>query len=274
MVLSFAFFSCASNSKDSKQVAAADSYNEDDQIAEPASAEEKETLIERPKEKSTLSSTMKDIFTFGNKNNFIRADVATVFTSTFTGSIKQQNAKVLVHTKEELAGFGSQYMTAYYIVMLDQENREKLQKAYDLYLQDFDSKRLNRTSKKTYKQYGKINTTLYWGTLESSTPNHGTGAMNVGYEFKNNSPYFVITNLQPFENEHYKVVGDSTSRESMCLKYYFTKAQMRDLLERISTTKINEALTEYFNLYGLNQGVVEGDDYLNEEEDYVEEIEE
>ena len=53
-------------------------------------------------------------------------------------------------------------------------------------------------------------------------------AQAVSYEFQNKSPYFTIT-IFPVHNNHYDIVGDSTSKESLSLKYFFTKSQALQL---------------------------------------------
>lgn len=196
---------------------------------------QKESLIDYNK------NVIKDLFTFGNKDKFIKPDVTSVFTNTITGSIKQQESTIHIRIKDGLAGFGSTYMSAYYIILMNPESRKKLESAYNNYLYDFSNKKLNRKGSKIYKKYGSMNITLNWGTLKSTTPNNGTGEALLGYEFKKNSPYFTIT-CYPLENKYYDIVGDTTSKESMMLKYYFTKAQVKELLSMITDEKINSAL--------------------------------
>ena len=92
------------------------------------------------------------------------------------------------------------------------------------------------------KAYGKIKYRLDWGSISSSTPNHGEGEGTLGYEFVKGSPYFTISNY-PFENDYYKVAGDATSRESMQIRYYFTKAQAKQLVERTELDYIRNILS-------------------------------
>ena len=66
----------------------------------------------------------------------------------------------------------------------------------------------------------------------------------IGYEFINNSPYFSIT-MYPMHNNHWDVVGDATSIESMSLKYYFTKAQALQFINYLEEDNITKLLYGY-----------------------------
>lgn len=275
LLSSLLLFSCAS-SKNIEDVQL-DSYAGENE-EEPVKIESKKTSTtntksnSKTKKKKTFSEGVKDFFTFGNKNDFVKTDSSSVFTTTATGSIKLQDSQIFISTKEDLAGFGSAYMAAYYIVLMDTDSRAKLAKAFDSYLSDFDNKRLNRKDTKSFKKYGTFKTTLNWGPLEATTPNHGSGTAYLGYEFKKNSPYFVLSNYA-YYNDYYDVAGDSTTRESMNLKYYFTKAQMKELLSMIDEEVIANALFEDSSS-SMEDAYSDTDEYLSPESEDTETIEE
>ena len=79
--------------------------------------------------------------------------------------------------------------------------------------------------------------------------------MYYGYSFENKSPYFTISSF-PVVNEYYTQAGEATSRESINVKYYFTKAQAKALIDMLSDEKIAGYL-------GLNKSFVpeEADEY-------------
>lgn len=266
IISTLTLFSCSSN-KDMQPISE-DSYDliESDMIASPEDSEieTKKAKSSTPKQvqnndtslKTYYEEGLKDLITFGNKDKFIRSDVSSVFSTTVTGSIKQQKSTIYISTKDELAGFGSSYMAAYYILLMNADSRKKLSNAKDMYLSDFNNKKLARKNRKSFKIYGSIDVTLNWGAIQSSTPSFGSGSASLGYEFVKNSPYFVITCF-PLYNEYYDIVGESTSRESMMIKYYFTKAQLNELVDMISEDKIAA------QLYGVLDFVedVESDEY-------------
>lgn len=250
------FTSCQSAKKASK--ASADDYDSDSnsgtQITkkESGSEESNDPYGIQKKKKNPI----QDFFTFGNKDDYIRYDTTTVFAKELTGRLNEKDADIYLRTDDFMAGFGSYYLASYYIVQFDDANKEILAKAVENYLDDFENKRLNRKGKKTEKTYGKINYRLDWGPISSSTPNHGKGTGYLGYEFVKGSPYFTISNY-PFENEYYKVAGDATTRESQTLKYFFTKAQARQLVERTQNEYIKKVLS------GTNElpAATEADEY-------------
>ncbi len=237
------FISCNST----KEVQnAPDEYADLEQEKLQAINVEKKENNSSPSKKVSATSNKKkknffqELFTFGNADEFLKYDETTVFAKELVG-MKEKNAVIIARYDDGMAGFGSYINAAYFYVQFDDVNREVLANAAEKYFSDFENKKLNRKGKHTDRTYGKINYRLNWGTISSSTPNYGFGDGYVGYEFVKNSPYFTISNF-PFPNIYYERAGDATTRESPPVKYYFTKAQLRNLLEMISEDKIMENL--------------------------------
>ncbi|MCR5187590.1 MAG: hypothetical protein K6C97_01550 [Treponema sp.] len=266
------FNSCASNKKEAVQP---DSLTEDEEISS-ISAPQKDTNQNSDKSRYNIKgekrTTLEKIFTYGNKNDFVTGDITSIFTHGVGLGVYQQKATIMINPEKGTAGFGSIYLASYYILQYNPENYEKLSAAYEKYLEDFENKKLDRKGKNTYKQYGYMNVHLDWGTIKSSTPNNGEGRAYIGYEFVKKSPYFTIT-IYPVSNAYYEVAEGSVSRESMQLKYAFTKSQMKDILNYTS----EEAVTEFMIKYAEENILPEenGDGYNSEgsddsEEDYTE----
>lgn len=207
------------------------------------------------------------LFKYGNVGDYIQVDNSSVFTPNVLGALKQKKATVVIYPKQELAGFGSPYLAAYYYLFMNETSRNNLRKAVDNYFSDFENKRLLRDGKNTDKIYGKTDVNLRWGTLSNSTPNNGDAVMNLGYVFKKGSPYFSIT-IYPTFNK-YSEVTSAVDRESMMLTYYFTKAQISEILSMLD----EDMITEQFNIYKndnvfTNEDVDsydDSDDYSSEE---------
>lgn len=186
---------------------------------------------------------LKNTFSFGNSDGYIRYDFTTVFTKELNG-LQERNATVVLRTDNLMAGFGSYNMAAYYYIQLDKENRTKLANAAEAYFSDFENKKLQRNGKNTYRAYGKIQYMLNWGVVSSSTPNNGIGDGFCGYQFIKGSPYFIISNF-PIRNDYYEKAGDVVVRESPSIKYYFTRSQIRQLIKALSENTIDEKISEY-----------------------------
>ena len=187
-------------------------------------------------------NAIEEFLTFGNKDDYIVFDQTTVFTKEITG-MTEKNAKVVIRYDNHMAGFGSYNSAGYYYLQFDQDSRAALAKAAQAYFSDFENKRLQRKGKKTERAYGKIRYMLNWGAISSATPNNGTGEGYLGYEFVKNSPYFTIFNYD-FKNDYYDRAGDATTRKSPFVKYYFTRAQLKNLVEFLSEENITKQIIE------------------------------
>ena len=240
-----------------KQVqTAADSYISDDDIVVSPNASKQASsdaagkaaapVVSNPNKKGGLS----DLLSFGNKDDYIFYDQTTVFTKEISG-LTEKKASVVIRYDNQMAGFGSYNSAAFYFLQFDKENRAVLARAAEAYFSDFENKRLQRKGRHTDRAYGKIQYMLNWGTISSSTPNNGTGEGYVGYEFVKGAPYFTIYNYE-FENDYYAKAGDATTKHSNFVKYYFTKSQLRQLVNLLSEDNINAQLLANSGNFILN----------------------
>lgn len=186
----------------------------------------------------------KPFISYGNKGDYTDLGETTCFSKNSFGVLGQKDGSLVLYTKDNTAGLGHTYQGIYYFVLFDEAARAKITKAYNQYLSDFENKKLDRKGKKTYKAYGSTTATLRWGTLSNSTPNYGSGAANIGYEFEGGSPYFTIT-VYPVYNKHFDDAGESVLRESFLYHVFFTKAQGKELIDALSPETLNPILNEY-----------------------------
>lgn len=245
-VFAAVFISCGST----KEIQSApDTYISEEDVTAPVieDAEKTEKVTTPSTTSKKKKSAIEDFFSFGNKDEYIFYDQTTVFTKEVSG-MTEKNAPVVVRYGDHMAGFGSWNSALYYYMVFDKDNRATLAKAIEAYFSDFDNKKLIRKGKKTDKEYGKIKYRLSWGTLSSSTPNYGFGEGYCGYEFVKGAPYFTIFNYS-IKNDYYERAGEATTKQSNFVKYYFTKSQLRNLLNVLSEDKITEEIlandTEY-----------------------------
>lgn len=244
-VFAAVFISCGST----KEIQSApDTYISEEDVTAPVvedSDNAEKIAAPAPTQKGTpkkKESALADFLKFGNKDEYIFYDQTSVFTKEVTG-MTEKNAPVVVRYGDHMAGFGSYNSGMYYYMVFDKENRAKLAKAVDAYFSDFENKRLKRKGKKTDKEYGKINYRLSWGVISSSTPNYGFGEGYCGYEFIKGKPYFTIFNYN-IKNDYYERAGEATNKHSNFVKYYFTKSQLRQLLNSLSEDTITEQVLE------------------------------
>ena len=240
-----------------KQVqAAGDTYVSDDEIVMEAIPSKTESSAKADTSATPVAvntkkkSGLEGLLSFGNKDNYIFYDESTVFTKEISG-MTEKKATMVIRYDNTKAGFGSYNSAAFYYLQFDKENRAVLARAAESYFSDFENKRLQRKGRHTDRSYGKIKYMLNWGLVSSSTPSNGTGEGYLGYEFVKGSPYFTIYNYE-FENDYYKIAGDATSKKSSFVKYYFTKSQLRQLVNLLSEDSINAALLENNGNFILN----------------------
>lgn len=235
-----------------------DSYINEDEIT-PALEENAESSTGTKKTNAgrKKKNAIEDFFTLGNKDDYIIYDDTTVFSKELSG-MKEKKAKMVIRYDNHMAGFGSFNSGVFYYVQFDAENRKKFANAVNKYFDDFENKRLQRNGRHTERTYGKISYMINWGQISSLTPANGTGEGYCGYEFEKGSPYFTISNF-PFKNDYYERAGDATSRESPSLKYYFTRSQLKKLLELMSEETIAKQIAE--NDFDYSTIPTEADEY-------------
>ena len=72
--------------------------------------------------------------------------------------------------------------------------------------------------------------------------NYGDAKFHVGYEFKKNSPYFciIVKDCKNIATD----LGSNVAEKSVEVQLYFTKAEARQLLEKIGRERVKQELQE------------------------------
>lgn len=252
-------FFMLSSCQSTKEEISSDSYYQTTKIEVSTETESTDENIENQEETEVVntasknfvsqdskaqSTWAKNLLTFGNKNDYIlMEDTSKAIVKGLTG-LTESDISFLLRVDSNLAGFGCSIMGVYFITQFDEVAREKIAKAAQQYFDDFESKRLVNKKSVAKNAYGSINYKLNWGTFKSSTPNNGTGTGYLGYEFVNKQPYFIIWNYA-FPNDYYEIAQDSTTRESAPVKFYFTRNQLKKLVDTLS----EENLQNYYFSY-------------------------
>lgn len=207
-----------------------------------------------------------------SKDKFFEFDSSTIFTSGATGGIKQRDTVIVLNPDNQMAGFGSTYLLAYYYVLMNSEARKSFSEAVKKYHSDFANKKLKRKENQTFKTYGKIPVRIEWGSFKNSVKNYANTYAYLGYSFYKKSPYFTIT-IYPKDNENLpmSLSSDYEIETSLSLKYSMTKAQSMALADFVSDEVVQPLLLQYAaavnNIYGNNTAA---DDYSDSEEYYEE----
>lgn len=248
-----------SSCQSTKEEVSSDSYNQNTKIEVSNETEITEENTESSETSETTDETLKtftsqdskaqntwakNLLTLGNKNDYIlMEDTSKAIVRDFAG-LKESDLNFLLRVDSNLAGFGCSIMGAYFIAQFDDVARARIAKAAQQYFDDFENKKLSNKKNVAKNAYGSINYKLNWGTFKSSTPNNGTGPAYLGYEFVKKQPYFIIWSY-PLPNDYYEIAKDSTTRESSSVKFYFTRNQLKKLVEILS----EENLENYYFSY-------------------------
>ena len=139
----------------------------------------------------------------------------------------------------------------------DQANRAAFIEALDRYKEDYDQKNLPAKGSRGKRQYGTIRGLLIWETHRFSHLNYSYPKLELGYYFKNRSPYFTVTQREAPNEEPASKQGNPRSRN---IVMYLTRAQADSIA----------ALFAQDYLLNLRPGIPESDSSVPEADAYVE----
>lgn len=210
----------------------------------------------KQKEFGSSGNVFKD-FIFG-KEKYIYYDTVELATGTVTFGIKQRVGQMIFNPSEDTAGIQVNYQTAIFNILFDGKTRGQIADALSRYLEDYDGKRLLRKkSSKTRKIYGKGKCYIEWGVLKSMMSNHANTAVQFGYEFKKDSPYFCLI-IKGADNEQLNK-GSYIAKESTEVQLYFTRAKAKLFAAALSDESINAQREVYLQIMSEdNEEYIEG----------------
>lgn len=214
-------------------------------FAQDKSDEYQEELIITSKTKK--SNSVSEIFS-SNQKDYNFYDSIELSTGTFTFGIKHRKAEVFVDTETQKAGIQTYYQTSFFNFIFEEKDINLIAKCYEKYLQDFDNKVLIRNksikTRKIYTNNGECR--VEWGTLKSMMNNFGDTKFFVGYEFKDNSPYFCII-IKEADNLLTNM-GSYTAEKSVEVQLYFTKAEAKQFLNVLSPEVVKVNIPTNFSI--------------------------
>lgn len=192
--------------------------------------------IVRPKSGNAFTN----FFTGGQQD--IEIDMTRVFQKTAFGTLKEEDALCIYNIETGLSGFAAWYRGGMYHVLLNKAGRGMFREAVNRYFDDFENKRLDRKGNRT-KIYGEYPVSLQWGSFARIINNRARSRVQFGYEFKDGSPYFLLS-VPSAENEEYNS-GRSKIEASATLRFYFTKAMTSQMMNALTEEKIEAAIAPY-----------------------------
>lgn len=254
---------CESPKKDTKIELKSDPVKiETDKIDDTKTDDEyKESDENEPvKQKKDLTEN-KFVRNLLNYDRFTYDSESTIYVMNFLDGITKVDCSFTISNKSKTAGLSNKYMGVYYYLTFDESGRKAFRMAYEQYIKDFENKKLIRKTNKTIKVYGKASSRVEWGSVKNSTPNAANLKVNLGYEFKNNSPYFKISSAAVV-NANYDRAPTTLPRESARIEYYFTKAQAKALYDFLAEDNLAKYLeVQYVDIEETDDTISEADEY-------------
>ena len=233
-----------------------DSYDEissDEITSEEEGGEESAEKDNDPYSKEKLRP--KNERNFGEKlfglNRFQQVDRFSLFAKSSVGTLHLKKKAALIHREgTDIGGFYCYYDTSAYAVQFDRKARASLISAVNQYLDDFANKKLDRRAKqkKTESVYGTAEAYEEYGVALANMNHAARPKVCFGYEFIKGNPYFSIYAKKAKDLKYVKRSGDDIRMgETIPQRYYFTKAQARQLAEFLSDENIDSlcAATQY-----------------------------
>jgi len=143
------------------------------------------------------------------------------------GKLKKQNASVLYFLKEDAICLKYKHEFYTYYQFWNKRGRLNFINALQKYNEDYDARDLQNNNNKSMYKYGTVRSYLVWQMSNFTVQARANMNIELGYSFKDKSPYFTIHQRGAEYNddrssENNKIVSPS-------ITMYFTRAQAAEL---------------------------------------------
>jgi len=139
--------------------------------------------------------------------------------------LRRVNIDVIYFPNEEAVclKYRSDFFT--YHQFWDQDSRQVFLAALETYGEDYTNRNLDSNSRTSRTIYGNVESFLIWQEFQFTKQYRGNMSIDIGYFFRERSPYFCVTQKQatftdPIHN---------TQHNSQNVPMYFTRAQAGEL---------------------------------------------
>ena len=181
-------------------------------------------------------SRISNIFT---ANDYYTYDKAEAFSYTDYGVFGKVTVSLVYDTKTNMAGVQFRSNLGGYNLLMNDATRHALADSVKEYLSDFDSQKLSKRKKASYKIYGQFPCRMEWGLLAQTASNYAEPDVQMGYMFKGTSPYFTLT---VWETKNLVRQVTTSNDEDLQTTYLFmTKDQAEQLSSKLSDAAVSAA---------------------------------
>jgi hypothetical protein len=176
------------------------------------------------------------------------------------GKLKKQNVAVLYFPREDVVCLKYKYEFYTYNQFWSKKGRLSFINALQKYNEDYDARNLQRNKNKSQLKYGTIRGYLIWQQLSITVQARAGMNVDLGYTFKDKSPYFSVYQR---DTEYIDSMGRDNDRISPNVTMYFTRAQATELAELFE-----QCITPSFDVPDEKKGKDGLQDIVNDTLDY------
>ncbi|GBU28834.1 hypothetical protein R84B8_02396 [Treponema sp. R8-4-B8] len=142
------------------------------------------------------------------------------------GKLKKQSVSVLYFPKEDVVCLKYRYEFYTFHQFWNKKGRLNFISALQKYNEDYEARDLQKGNKKSQLKYGVVRSYLVWQMLSFTVQASGSMNIELGYTFKDKSPYF---SLHQRSAEYIDDKSRDNNKTSSVITMYFTRAQAAEL---------------------------------------------
>jgi hypothetical protein len=154
--------------------------------------------------------------------------VEIVFDRLFSSKLNKVEVEVIFHPRLNSVALDFRYELIRYRQFWDLPARLQFAAALERYKEDYEARKLGTQYRKTKAAYGRTRGRLEWETFKFSKTYIAQPVIELGYRFKQGSPFFSTLMRSTKEDAP---PGDSSDMESRQINMYFTRAQAEELVK-------------------------------------------
>ena len=189
--------------------------------------------------KSFQLNRISNIFT---ANEYYTYDKTEAFSYTDYGVFGKVTVSLVYDGKTNMAGVQFRSNLGGYNLLMNDATRHALADSVKEYLSDFDSQKLSKKKRASYKMYGQYPCRMEWGLLAQTASNYAETDVQMGYMFKGKSPYFTLTVWET--KNRVRQVTTSNDEDLQTTYVFMTKEQAEQLCSKLSDEAVAAALTK------------------------------
>ena len=154
--------------------------------------------------------------------------IEAMFDRRFSSQLRMGEIEVIFYPRLNAVALSFRFDYITYRQFWDQPARLQFAAALRQYNTDFQARNLTSRYSRTRAAYGRVAGRIEWETFSFSKTHIANPVIELGYRFRNDSPYFttLMRSAAAINND-----GSSNPIESLQINMYFTRAQAEELVK-------------------------------------------